>query len=174
LPSLRQQRRRRTRVVFRVGLIFSRVVALVVCVIAISFTTVALAARTLPAFPTFPYTTKGLRVRPARILTTPTAGGPELVGNVHYGPIKWRSWTARSAAGAGVVVTDSGKPDLVGGYKPAATATFELSDPGILGGRLVFHKLRLKEVKRIRRGNPLYGFHGLTVKLGTQGYYFAY
>ena len=159
---------------FGVSLTLSRVVALAVGVIAISFTAVALAASTLPAFPTFPYTTKGLRVRPARILTTPTAGGPELVGNVHYGPIKWRTWTGRSAVGAGVVITDSGRPDLAGGYKPAATATFELSDPGIVRGRLVFHKLRLKDVKRIRGGNSLYGFHGLTVKLGTQGYYFAY
>jgi hypothetical protein len=160
---------------FRVRLSLSGVVALGVCVTAISFfTALALAASNLPKFPTFPFTKKGLRVRPASILTTPTAGGPELVGNVHYGPIKWRSWTGRSAVGAGVVITDSGKPDLVSGYKPAATATFKLSDPGILGGRLVFHKLTLEHVKRIPAGNPLYGLHDLTVKLGLEGYYFAF
>ena len=73
----------------RLRLSASRVIPLAVGVIAVSFPSVALAASGLPTFPTFPYTTKGLRVRPAHILTTPTAGGPELVGNVHSGPIKW-------------------------------------------------------------------------------------
>jgi hypothetical protein len=54
------------------------------------------------------------------------------------------------------------------------TATFVLGDPGTLGGRLVFRKLRLRHVKPIPGGNPLYGFHGLTVRLGSQGYYFAF
>jgi hypothetical protein len=149
-------------------------VILAVCVAAITCTRAALAASALPTFPTFPYTTKGLRVRPAVITTTPTSGGPELAGNIHYGPIKWRSWTAHSAVGVGVVITDSGRPDLASGYKPAATATFDLSDPGTLGGNVVFRKLRLKHVKSIPHGNALYGFHGLTVKRGRQEYYFAF
>jgi hypothetical protein len=141
-----------------------RLISVALAVVGLAAAASGASASGLTGLPLVP-TTDGTSAL-ARTLSSITFGccdPPTFAGARAKSPIRWRSWTQRSAVGTGAMWVDPCHPDCAAeGYYPYP-ATVRLSDPQRLGGHLVFSEISItytthKRVSWLTRATVHYKF----------------